>query len=100
MKAWLMCESCIHAESNRMDPREELIQKCRTCANSCFTVVCRILNNSEILQESAFICLLNCRECCEECDKHAYIADIEYCSEVCRLCADTLKPLILPVYLN
>jgi len=100
MKAWLMCESCIHAEINKTHPRQELIEKCRTCANSCFTVVCRILNNSEIVQESAFICVLNCRECCEECEKYNYVADIDYCGEVCRLCADILKSLIVPIHLN
>jgi hypothetical protein len=100
MKAWLMCESCIQAEANKKNPRQTLIDKCRVCANSCFTVVCRILNNSEIVQESAFICVLNCRECSDECDKYSYISDVEYCSEVCRLCADVLKSLIVPFHLN
>jgi hypothetical protein len=100
MKTWLICEACIHAETTSGSPRESLVIKCRTCANSCFTVVCRILNNSEIMQESAFICLLNCRECFSECENYAYVDDIEYCGEVCRLCSETLKHLILPVFLN
>jgi hypothetical protein len=105
MKAWLMCESCIHSENNKVNPRQSLIDKCRTCANSCFTVVCRILNNSEIVQESALVCVLNCRECCDECDEYSHmaysnLADIEYCSEVCRLCGDVLRSLIVPVHLN
>lgn len=100
MKTWLMCESCIHSETISDHPRQALVVKCRYCANACFTVVCRIINNSEVLQESAFICLLNCLECQAECSKFSDVEDIRYCGEVCRLCADIIKPLILPMYLN
>jgi hypothetical protein len=100
MKTWLLCESCIYSETNSNSPREELITRCRDCANACFTVVCRILNNSEIVQESAFICMLYCRECQAACDKYGHIEDIYYCGQICKLCADTLKNLIVPIHLN
>jgi len=100
MKTWLLCESCILAEENSYYPREELISKCRACAHSCFAVVCRIISNNEVLQESAFICVLNCRECYDECEKYHYIDDIDYCGQVCLFCAGTLKELLLPENLN
>jgi hypothetical protein len=100
MKTWMFCESCIHSENDRPDPRKELIEKCRACANSCFAVVCRIINNSEELQESVLSCFLDCRECYTECDKYAYNEDIQYCGEICLFCADTVKDLLVLVNPN
>ena len=101
MQTWLLCESCIHAEENSFDPRESLIAKCRTCAYSCFAVVSRIVSKEEVeMQESALICLLNCRECYMECEKYNYIDDIDYCGEMCLFCADILQELAMPIYLN
>ena len=100
MKTWLLRESCIHTETMSESPREEIVKRCRTCANACFTVVCRIINHSEALQESVFICLLHCRECIDECKKHRDSEELKYCADICGLCADILKPLLLPDNLN
>jgi len=100
MKTWLLCESCIHAETMSDSPRESLINKCRNCANSCFTVVCRIINYSDAVQESAFNCLLNCRECYQECEANADSEDIVHCATVCRNCAELLKSLMIPFNQN
>jgi hypothetical protein len=100
MKTWLLCESCIHTETLEMEPRDELIQKCRACANSCFTVVCRIINNYEGLEESILICLLNCRECIEICEKNEDAEHLLHCADVCKNCAGVLKPLLIPGHLN
>lgn len=100
MKTWLLCESCIHAETLRFEPREILIDKCRACAHSCFTVVCRIINNTEAIEESVLVCLLNCRECWQECERLADNEDLLYCADICRFCADMVKPLLIPAHLN
>jgi hypothetical protein len=100
MKTWMFCEACIHTEEDADKPRQLLIQKCRICASSCFSVVCRIINDSGLLQESVLNCLLNCHECFEECEKYDDIEDIQYCGEVCRSCEDSLKELLLQVNLN
>jgi hypothetical protein len=52
------------------------------------------------LQESVFICLLHCRECIDECRKHREAEELQYCADICGLCADLLKPLLLPQHLN
>jgi hypothetical protein len=95
MKTWMFCEACAHSEKDSAYPRQLLIDKCRACAHSCFTVVCRLINDAELIQESVLVCLLNCRECFEECEKYNYDADIRQCGETCWFCADMLKDLLL-----
>jgi hypothetical protein len=81
-------------------PRKALIAKCRLCSNSCFAVVGRLISNADDIQEYAFRCVLDCRECFEECEKYLDIEDIEYCGQVCIDCADTLKKLVVVSNLN
>ena len=99
MKTWLLCESCILAEKTSADPREELIEKCRSCASSCFTVVCKLISSSDTTPEAVLLCMINCRECNDECQK--FISnDILFCGEICMFCAETLRSLLLPANLN
>ncbi len=100
MKTWMFCESCIHSETEKRIPKEALIQKCRSCANSCFAVVCGIINNSDIINDAALTCILNCRECQQECEKFDYNDDIQFCGEVCEFCAQTMRDLLVLVNLN
>ena len=83
MKTWMFCESSIHSENDKKDPQKELIEKCRACANACFAVVCRIINNAEELAGIRVGLFSHCRECAEECEKYPYNDDIQYCGEVC-----------------
>jgi hypothetical protein len=100
MKAWLLCQSCIHTETLRAKPRQALIAKCRVCSSSCFAVVGRLISNADDIQVYAFRCLLDCRECFDECEKYANIEDIEYCGHVCMDCAYILKKLVVVSNLN
>ena len=101
MKTWLLCESCVHNESDGTYRRNQLVEKCRECANSCFAVVCRMISVSEWLEEAVLTCVLACKNCYEECARYEGSADIEYCGEVCRLCGELLKrDLMLPAHLN
>ena len=101
MKTWLLCESCIHIEEASNYPRRSLITSWRNCAHSCFVVVCKIISNEgRAMQETALSCMLDCRNCYEECEKYNNSDEIRFCGEVCRLCAETIKDLIIPIHLN
>jgi hypothetical protein len=100
MKTWMFCEACVYSEKETSHPKKALIDRCNTCSHSCFSVVSRIINDSDLLQDSALACLCDCRECYEECAKYGDDEDIQYCGEVCLFCADKLKELILPLNLN
>jgi len=99
MKSWLLCESVAHMEANKPVPREDLLKECRDCAQSCFALVCKLVSNSDDIGETVFNCLLHCRQCYAECEKHSHIEDIEFCGTVCKICGDTLKDLTV-FYLN
>jgi hypothetical protein len=100
MKAWLLCQSCIHTESISARPKPALIFQCRKCSRSCFAIVGRLINYDDDIQEYAFRCLIDCRECFEECEKYADIEDIEYCGLICMDCADMLRTLVTSSNLN
>jgi hypothetical protein len=100
MRAWLLCQSCIHIEEIKVRPKKALVSKCRVCSSSCFAVVGRLINNADDIQEYAFRGMLDCRECFEECKKYAGIEDIEYCGKICQDCADMLKNLMIISNLN
>jgi hypothetical protein len=100
LQAWLFCESCIHAEITADNPRKDLVKECHACARACFTVVAMLAGNQIEVQEQAFNCILQCRRCQEECEKYAYVADIKYCGEICKKCADNIKELAIPLCLN
>ncbi|MBC7946910.1 MAG: hypothetical protein H7Y42_03450 [Chitinophagaceae bacterium] len=91
MKTWLLCESCIHAESSNDYPRYDLIRECSECAKACFAVVSRLVSKADDLGDLVFNCLLHCRQCSEECLKYNGEEDIELCGDVCEVCGNTLK---------
>ena len=91
MKAWLICESCIHAEVNSVNPRETLIQECTECARSCFAVVSKLVSASEDAGALVLDCLLHCRQCAAECNKYGSENDIALCRDVCAICGDIIK---------
>ena len=100
MQAWLFCESCIHEQISTNSPRAELIRQCHDCAQSCFAVVSKLINDSPDVQELVFKCLLSCRVCQEECSKYGEVEEIYYCGEVCGYCADKIRDIAVPFYLN
>jgi hypothetical protein len=93
MKTWLLCESCIHAESNMPDPRYELISECSECAKSCFAVVSRLVSQADELGDLAINCVLHCRQCANECQKYDNETDLLICADVCSICAELIKKL-------
>ena len=96
MKTWLICESCIHAEVTSTMPRVDLVRECRECAQSCFSVVCKLISQRDDLGDLILNCLLHCRQCYEECEKYAEEEDdIQYCGSVCIVCAETLKDIMV-----
>jgi hypothetical protein len=94
IKTWMFCEACADSEKGNNHPKQFLIDKCRACAHSCFTVACQIMNNPDGVREPVLICLLNCRECFEECEKYNYNVAISHCGETCWFCAEMLKDLL------
>jgi hypothetical protein len=93
MKTWLLCESCIHAESTSTTPRYDLIKECSDCAKACFAVVSRLVSQNEDVSDLILNCVLHCRQCAQECDKYKYENDIEFCGDTCGICADEVKNL-------
>jgi hypothetical protein len=93
MKTWLLCESCIHAESSSKFPRYDLIKECSECAKACFAVVSRLVSQADDLGDLVFNCLLHCRQCADECAKHFEEDDISLCGDVCEVCADKMKDI-------
>jgi hypothetical protein len=101
LQAWLFCESCIHAEITTDKPRKNLVKECHDCARACFSVVASLAGNRSEVSEQTLNCILQCRRAQEECEKYAYVADIKYCGEVCKNCADQIKELlVLNINLN
>lgn len=94
MKTWLLCEANIHAESGRETPRLDLVRECTECAMACFAVVTRLVSNADDLADGLVLnCLLHCRQCSEECAKYTGEEDLQFCSVVSSICADTLKDI-------
>jgi hypothetical protein len=100
LQTWIFCESCIHAEVTASIPRKDLVKECHDCALACFAVVAKLASNQMEIQEQAFNCILHCRQCQKECEKYLQVEDIKYCGEVCKHCADQIKEIALPFYLN
>jgi len=100
LKAWMFCETCIRAELRYRISGEILMKKCRDCANACFTVVCKLMNQSVSVPEAALNCILYCNECIEECEKNPLAFDNILCAETCRHCAESMRSLIVPQHLN
>lgn len=93
MKAWLLCESCIHTEVKNVCPRTELVKDCGDCAKACFAVVSKLVSQPDDLGDLVFDCILHCRQCAATCQEHALDPDIELCGDVCAACGDILKDL-------
>jgi hypothetical protein len=93
MKTWLLCESCIHAESLSSLPRFELVKECNQCAKACFALVSRLVSQNEDMGDLVMDCVLECRQCARTCEKYGHENDIEFCGITCSLCAETLKHL-------
>lgn len=93
MKTWLLCEANVHAEYNRPAPRQEILRQCSECAEACFAVVTKLVSNPDDLDTLALDCLLHCRECSRECAKYPGEEELQFCSVVSSICADSIKEI-------
>jgi hypothetical protein len=94
MKTWILCEASVHAESLSKTPRYALLKECSECARACFAVVTRLVSNADDLGDGLVLnCLLHCRQCSDECAKYPGEEDLQFCSVVSSICADTLKDI-------
>ena len=93
MKTWLLCEASVHAESISRTPRYDLVRECSECATACFAVVTRLVNNGGDLGNLVVECLLHCRQFSDECAKYPGEEDLQFCSVVSSICADTLRDI-------
>jgi hypothetical protein len=98
MKAWLLCESCVHSEKTGDAPRFDLVMECTSCAKNCFAVVSKLVSDANEIGDTALNCLLHCRQCAEVCAKYDD-SDVQLCGDVCAACGDMLKHLV-PLSLN
>lgn len=97
MKAWLLCESCVHAEETNASPRYNLIRECGACARACFAVVSKLVGQADQseLSQTVFDCLLHCRQCASECCHYLDEEDVASCEEVCRTCGNIIRELAI-----
>ena len=93
MNTWLLCEACMHAEHEKLFPKEALIKACSACAASCLSIVSGFISEPAAIQHHVFKCFLDCRDCYNECLQYAD-QDIETCGAVCDECAEMMKELI------
>ena len=95
MKAWLLCESCVHAEEMSEAPRLDLIRECSACARSCFTVVSKLVGQVEItdMGTSVVDCLIHCRQAATQCAHYTSEEDIRLCGDICDTCGNTMREL-------
>ena len=99
LKGWLFCESCANAEMNSEDPNYDLIAECNACAQACFDVAAKLLNNDHDINDLPFNCMVHCRQCIEECEKYPPTTAITACIQACRACVRVVKQ-IAPFTLN
>jgi hypothetical protein len=94
MNTWLLCEACIHSESQKLFPKEKLLEAWQSCSGSCLSLVAIFISNSLQAEKQVFDCFLSCRECYNEC-LLSQEEDILYCGNVCDKCAEMIKELLL-----
>ena len=86
-----ICNSCADAcSAERMD-MAACIRKCMDCSDIC-QAVSRVVarrtdGNVPIIKSLLEACIVACRTCAEECERHAH-AHCRRCAQICRECAD------------
>jgi len=93
MNTWLLCEACIHAENEKLFPKERLLQACQACSSSCLSIVSGFISDQPAIQQHVFRCFLDCRECYNECLQFSE-KDIQFCGETSAACAEMMKELL------
>jgi len=96
MKTWLLCESAIHTEMKRREPRHGLIQACTECARICFSLVSQLVSDQAADDSTgpmAFDCWLSCRQCADACFPYIREEDFQLCAEACVDCSEELKDI-------
>lgn len=93
MNTWLLCEACIHSETQSNSPNKKLLKAWSNCGQSCISIVAGIISDTLTTKNHILDCFLYCRECYNECMLHKQ-EDIEECGKVCDNCAETIKELL------
>ena len=85
----LTCEtcaaSCLREDDVKMMAR--CIQLDRYCADLCAVAALLMTRDSPYAQLACRLCAQACRDCAEECAKHAH-AHCQDCAQACRRCAE------------
>lgn len=98
------CTSCADADLAEPDVAEMVrcIRLCLDCADACGATA-RILSRQTepdlgVLRAETEACLVTCRACAEECDKHAaHHEHCRICAEVCRRCEQACEALLATI---
>ena len=98
------CTSCADADLAEPDVQEMLrcIRLCLDCADTCGTTGRILIRQTEadlgVLRAATEACLVTCRACAEECEKHAHHHEhCRICAEVCRRCERACGDLIAAI---
>ena len=94
-----LCTSCADAcSAERMDMRQ-CIRVCLDCADICQATGQMLSRRTEaewgLLQKQLEVCLLACRVCGAECEKHApHHEHCQVCAQACHRCEATCHELL------
>jgi len=85
-------DACLDEENVSM--MKECIRTDRACAAVCTTVHQLVVSGYTNISDLIQVCIRLCRECEQECAKHADMHDhCRRCMEACRKCADACGEL-------
>jgi hypothetical protein len=98
------CTSCADADLAEPDVREMVrcVRLCLDCADACDATGRILIRQTEadpdVLGATLEFCLVACRTCAEECEKHAsHHEHCRICAEVCRRCQQACRELLAAV---
>ena len=84
-----ICNSCVDACNAESMDMSECIRKCSDCSDICQAVSTvaarRTHGNTAVIKSLLEACILACKVCAEECDKHDN-PHCRRCAQMCREC--------------